>query len=96
MKENIANLSIEIPIKKAGNVITQEFVQFEVFQEANEYVLAPRLNAAELRIANLPTELRFFIQNEKPVSTRGDRDGNFHVIQDAFAQLKSLNLLEKT
>ena len=96
MKEKIANLSVQIPIKKAGNVIIQEYVQFEVFQDANEYVLTPRLNDDELRIANLPAELRFYIQEGKPVSTRGNRDGNFHVIQDTYTQLKTLQLVESS
>jgi|GEM_PF-2741636 len=96
MKEKIANLSVKIPIKKAGNVIIQEYVQFEVFQDAAEYLLAPRLDDDELRIANLPPELRFYIHEGKPVSSRGNRDGNFHVIQDAFAQLKTLQLVESS
>jgi hypothetical protein len=96
MRDKIANLSVKVPIKKAGNVIVQEFVQFEVLQDSKEYILTPQLQEDELRIANLPIELRFFIENGKPVSVRGKRDGNFHVIQDAFAQLKTLQLLESS
>lgn len=94
MKEKIANLSVKVPIKRAGNVIFQEYVQFEVFQDSNEFVLIPKLEEDELRIANLPVELRFILQDGKPVSVRGNRDGNFHVIQDAVEQLKTLQLLE--
>lgn len=88
MKQKIANLTLSIPYKRAGNVICQEPVDFDVFKTDDHYALVPLLPEEEQRIANLPDELRFVMQDGKPVSLRGSRDGNFHVIQDAVQYLQ--------
>lgn len=89
MKQKIANITLTIPYKRAGNIICQEPVDFVVYKEIDEYALVPCLSEDEIRIANLPPELRFVMQGGKPVSLRGKRDGNFHVIQDAVTYLQT-------
>jgi hypothetical protein len=88
MKQKIANITLSIPYKRAGNVICQEPVNFDVFKAEDHYALVPCLPVDEQRVANLPDELRFIMQDGKPVSLRGKKDGNFHVIQDAVQYLQ--------
>lgn len=88
MKQKIANITLSIPYKRAGNVICQEPVAFDVFKSDDHYSLVPCLPEQEQRVANLPDELRFVIEDGKPVSLRGKLDGNFHIIQDAVRYLK--------
>ena len=83
MSRKITSLIIEVPYKGAGNVITQRKVSFDVYRVDDNYKLIPFLNEDELRIANLPKELNFTIEDGKPVSLRGKMDGNYHVITDA-------------
>lgn len=86
--KKLSTLVIDIPYKRAGNIISQQPVTFDLYQEENVYVLVPLLDEAELMVANLPRELRFVIQDGKPSSLRGLKDGNLHVIQDAAALAK--------
>ena len=88
MKQKIANLTIDVPYKRAGNIIIQEPVDFDLFRTDGHFTLIPCLNEDERRIANLPDELNFRMEDGEPVSLRGIRDGNFHVIQDAVKQLE--------
>lgn len=88
MSHKITTVTIPIPYKGAGNVIHQQAVSFDVYQIDSHYRLKPCLNADELRLANLPEELNFVIEGGKPVSLRGKRDGNLHVIQDAVVMLQ--------
>ena len=88
MKELIANLTIPVPYKRAGNVITQEPVDFTLYKDEEHYSLVPNLSEDEARIANLPQELNFTMEDGEPVSLRGIRDGNLHVIQDAVRLLR--------
>ena len=91
MREQIANLTISIPYKRAGNVIMQEPVDFVLYRTTEYFELIPCLSDEEIRIANLPMQLQFIMEDGKPVSLRGIRDGNFHVINDAVQQLKEQN-----
>ena len=91
MREQIANLTISIPYKRAGNVIMQEPVDFVLYRTTEYFELIPCLSDEEIRIANLPMQLQFIMEDGKPVSLRGIRDGNFHVINDAVQQLKERN-----
>ena len=93
MKQKIANLTLSIPYKRAGNVICQEPVSFDVFKTEAHYALVPCLSEEEQRIANLPDELRFVMEDGKPVSLRGKLDGNFHVIQDAVEHLQQKQVI---
>ncbi|GAA4736971.1 hypothetical protein [Flavisolibacter ginsenosidimutans] len=93
MKKKLATLTIEVPYKRAGNVISQHPVTFDLYQDGETYILMPQLHGPELAVANLPTELCFVIENEKPLSLRGIKDGNLHVIQDALGKLKEEGLL---
>ena len=88
MKERIENLTIEIPYRREGNVIVQEPVKFELYRADGFFSLCPCLNEDERRIANLPEELNFTLEDGEPVSLRGIKDGNLHVIQDAVKQLQ--------
>ncbi len=93
MKNKLTTLTLAVPYKRAGNVISQQDVIFDFFQEDDHYSLVPLLSANELEVANLPPALNFVMQNSKPVSLRGKRDGNFHVIEDAAKQLLQQNIL---
>ena len=93
MSHKITTLTIPIPYKRAGNIISQEQVSFDLFSEEGQYQLVPLLNEEERRIANLPPELRFVINDGRPVSLRGIRDGNFHIIQDAVALVLKQNMV---
>lgn len=88
MSRKLTSLVIKVPYKRAGNVITQEDVIFELFREVDHYKLVPCLSEDELRIANLPQELKFTVEDGKPVSLRGKMDGNYHVITDAVNKIR--------
>lgn len=93
MKQKLTTLSIEVPYKRAGNVISQQAVLFDVYKEGDQYSMVPLLDGPGLAVANLPTSLRFVLQNGKPVSLRGIKDGNLHVIQDAVKLLQARQFL---
>jgi len=88
MDPKIATVTIPVPYKSSGGVINQRPVAFDVLKLDGHYTLVPCLSTDERQIANLPPELNFVIENGKPVSLRGNRDGNFHVIRDVVALLK--------
>lgn len=88
MSQKIANVKVLVPYKSSGGIIRQHEVAFDLFRNGNNYSLKPCLSENERQVANLPEELRFTIEDGKPVSLRGKMDGNFHVIQDAVALLK--------
>lgn len=92
-KKKLSVLKIPIPYKRAGNVIIHQEVEFELFLDEATYVLVPFLSEDQLRLANLPSQLEFYLHENKPVSVRGPQDGNFHVITDAFQKMKQLNLV---
>jgi hypothetical protein len=91
--EKLTEVQVDVPYKGAGNVIRQRKVSFEVFREDFRYDLLPILNETERRIANLPECLKFHMVEGKPVSSRGQKDGNFHVIQAAVHKLYEQQLL---
>jgi hypothetical protein len=94
MSNKIASINISIPYKGPGNAIKQGPVLFDVYSEEDHYKAIPVLNQDERRIANLPEELLFAYENGKPVSKRGNTDGNFHAIQDIVRELQRQKLLE--
>lgn len=93
MKQKRTTLTVDVPYKRAGNVINQQPVTFDVLEEEGRWFLAPHLDEEGLRVANLPPELGFVMENGKPVSLRGPKDGNFHVIEDAVKQLREQNAI---
>ena len=93
MSNKISTVTIEVPYKSSGGVIRQHCVSFDVYKDDEQYSLQPCLAPSERQVANIPGELQFVMQDGQPVSLRGTRDGNFHIIQDAVAQLKKQNQL---
>ena len=93
MKEKITSIRLQVPYKGAGNAISQHEVDFEVSLVEGHYSIVPQLDESERRIANLPEVLHFTFTNGRPLSSRGDRDGNFHIIQDVVAALQERKLL---
>jgi hypothetical protein len=87
MNKKLASVTIDVPYKSSGGVIRQNPVEFEVFESGDHYSLKPCLDEAGRQLANLPEELLFVLEDGKPVSLRGIKDGNFHVIRDAVAAL---------
>ena len=92
-QEKLSSIKVNIPYKRAGNVIVQQEVEFESYAVGDQFLLLPLLSADGLRLANLPPELAFFVKDSKPVSARGPQDENFHIIQDAFNQMKQARLI---
>ena len=88
----LTSLHISVPYKGPGNTIHQQIVNFDVIKHESFYSLVPCLTENERRLANLPEELQFRVQEGQPESLRGAMDGNFHVIQDAFRKMKELHL----
>jgi hypothetical protein len=86
-KHKIAFITIPIPYRGAGNIIFQKEVSFHLYKEGEQYTAVPALTPDELRIANLPPELHFQYKNEKVISSRGNKDGNLHVLKDIMKQL---------
>lgn len=93
MSNKITTLTIPVPYKSSGGVIHQHPVSFDVYKLDDHYSLRPCLSTPERQRANLPEELRFTIENGRPVSLRGAMDGNFHVIRDAVVVLKDQDQL---
>ena len=79
---------VNVPYKSAGNAIIEKPVAFEVFHLDGNYSAHPLLSKDELRIANLPEELKFTYKDGVVVSSRGNRDGNFRVIEDIVKQME--------
>ena len=78
--EKILQTTVQVPQRGAGNIIRQQDVTFEIFKEEDRYKAVSQLSTDERRIVNIPTELIFKIENEKPISLLSERDGNFHII----------------
>jgi hypothetical protein len=93
MSNKIANVKISVPYKGPGNTIRQNPVAFDVYSEKDQYKAVPVLNTDERRIANLPEELLFKCEDGKPISLRGNFDGNYHAIQSIVHELQKQNLL---
>lgn len=93
MSQKITSVNISIPYKGPGNIIRQNPVSFDVYFDNDLYKAVPLLNENERRIANLPQELLFVFENGRPVSRRGNFDGNFHAIQDIVKELQKKKLL---
>ena len=89
----LAEVTINVPYKSAGNVIRQKEVVFEVYYNDAQYSIIPRLSEAERRLANLPETLEFQIVDGKVFSSKGAKDGNFHIIQDIAGRLKEQNII---
>ena len=86
-KKISGTFQVNVPYKSAGNAIIEKPVAFEVFHLDGNYTAHPLLSKDELRIANLPEELKFTYKNGVVVSLRGKMEGNFHIIQDIVKQL---------
>jgi hypothetical protein len=93
MSSKIANVNISIPYKGPGNIIRQKPVSFDVYSECDYYKAVVLLNEDERRIANLPLELCFVFYNGRPISQRGDFDGNAHAIEDIAKELQIQGLI---
>ena len=87
----LTNVTISIPFKSAGNSIVQKPVDFEVYREEDIYTIKPLLSLDELRLANLPGELKFIYNNGHVESLHGIKDGNLHVMQDVYTALSDIN-----
>lgn len=88
MGNKITTVTIAIPYKRAGNVISQQEVAFDMYDDFTHFTLVPCLDFEERLVANLPEGLHFVLEYGKPVSLRGPKDGNLHVIQDAVARMR--------
>jgi len=93
MSSKIANVNISIPHKGPGNIIRQKPVSFDVYSECDYYKAVALLNEDERRIANLPFELCFAFENGRPISQRGNLDGNFNAIEDIARELQTQGLV---
>ena len=93
MSNKIASVNISVPYKGPGNIIRQNPVSFEVYTEDDHYRAVPVLNEDERRIANLPPELCFRNQNGRPISKRGDFDGNLTSIESIVRELQRQQLI---
>ena len=91
--EKLAAVTINVPYKGAGNVIRQKEVAFDVYQDQEQYSLKPVLTEAERRLANLPENIDFQLQNSIPVSMKGIKDGNLHVIKDVVNKLREQHFI---
>lgn len=87
----LTNVTITVPFKSAGNIIVQKPVEFEVYREEEIYMIKPLLTVDELRLANLPGELKFLYKDGNVESLRGAKDGNLHVMQDVYTALSDIN-----
>ncbi len=94
MKENkITSVTLKVSYKGAGNVVRQQDVSFDIYQEGETYKAVPTLSEAERRIANLPPELRFQYQEGKTSSSRGAQEGNLNLLLDITEALKAKGIL---
>lgn len=93
MAQKITTVTVQIPYKRSGGIISQQPVTFDLYRDGGNYSLTPCLSEDERRVANLPEALKFVMEGGKPVSLRGKLDGNFHVIQDVVAHLQGTNQL---
>ena len=92
-EHKITTLTIMVPYRSAGNVIKQHPVQLEIFKDENAFRAMPLLSEDERTIANLPPNLLFEYKDGKIISSRGNRDGNFHVLRDIVEVLKEESLI---
>ena len=93
MSNKIASINISVPYKGPGNIIRHNPVSFEVYTEDDHYKAVPVLNEDQRRIANLPPELGFHYQNGRPLSKRGEFDGNLPAIENIVRELQRQQLI---
>ena len=92
--EKIANCTIEVPYRTAGNIVKNKNIDFDIFKDGSQYKAAPLCDLEERRIASLPPELIFEVNNGKPQSARGIKDGNIELIKRIASHLKDKGLLD--
>jgi hypothetical protein len=92
--EKIANFTIEVPYRTAGNIIKNKSVDFDIFKDGTQYMAAPLCDLEERRIASLPPELIFEMKDGKPESARGIKEGNTEVINRIAGRLKQQGLID--
>lgn len=69
--EKLTTLVMDVPHKRSGGVIHQRPMRIDRYKLEDRYSLRPCLLGYERRVANLPEELRFVVENKKPVTLRG-------------------------
>jgi hypothetical protein len=86
----VTSLSIQVPFRGTGNTIRQTPVQFDIYQQGLTFKAIPELDEDQRRIGNIPEELVFSVENGKPFSEKGVREGNQHLIEDIWKRLEPL------
>jgi hypothetical protein len=94
--EKIASFTVEVPYRSTGNIVTNKNIDFDIFKDGAQYTAAPKCDLEERRIASLPPELTFQINNGKPQSNRGAKEGNVELINRIADQLKEQGLVDGT
>lgn len=85
----IGQVTVEVPFKGAGNTVLNNDVSFKVHRDKEVYKATPVLNASELRVANLPSEIEFIVSEGKVASGRGPKDTNLHIWQAIYDKLNA-------
>ncbi len=90
--KQISTVTIEVPMRSAGNVVKNEPVKFEVFKDNALFKAVPLCNDEQKRLATLKDEILFSFRPDKAVAVGGVNDGNQHVVERIGASLKELGL----
>ena len=82
-------VTVEVPYRSAGGVLHNKKVDFEVVREDGLYKAIPQLDENERRLANLPPELCYRLEEGRIESERDNKDGNLHVIKSIVEGLRN-------
>ena len=77
----ISTVSIEVPVRSAGNVVINQPVEFKVYKDSSKFKAVPNCDAEKKRLAMLKDEIVFYFRRDKAVADNGINDGNQHIVE---------------
>ncbi len=90
MKSNefLGKVMVKVSFRSAGNAISNKDVAFEVWKNGLSYKAVADLDIDQRRLASIPPEFDFEINDGKIITAKGNKDGNLQVIKDIIEALK--------
>lgn len=77
----ISTVTIEVPVRSAGNVVINQPIEFAVFKDSTLYKAIPQAKEEHKRRAILKDEILFSFRPDKAVAAGGINDGNQHIVE---------------
>lgn len=87
--KQLPNVQISVPVRSAGNIVTNKPVDFAMYQCDLMYKAVPLCDTIQKGMAQLKEEVRFYFRQDKAVSVNGIMDGNQHIVERLGEILKA-------